>query len=242
MTSHWGSDGTVSAAAVGWIDRVSTGDGRLVLACAGAALRQRHPETVRYAQSHHGDRLDLEYQCQRRSAALHARRPNALPGARRARDHRDQHRRGTRIGIPSLAPTTTSRLGAGRLKLIGFYTQRWGPNFNELTTQPDGATVPTGSRFSRDSTEGERVLRSEYRWRGWDADWTLSAEAAYNFIDATSVFEVLDDNGDYFQVIPHPRCQFTRRGEARREHPGFQPCLGQAAGRCRSTGEWSTAC
>jgi outer membrane receptor for ferrienterochelin and colicins len=107
-------------------------------------------------------------------------------------------------------------LGAGRLKVIGLYTQRWGPNSSELTTLPEGDTVPTGSRFSRDSTEGERVLRTEYRWGAWDADWTLSGEAAYNFIDATSVFEVLDANGDY-QVIPIPGASARveeKRGES----------------------------
>jgi outer membrane receptor for ferrienterochelin and colicins len=59
-------------------------------------------------------------------------------------------------------------LGAGRFKVIGLYTQRWGPNSSDLTTLPDGETIPTGSRFSRDSTEGERVLRAEYRWNAWN--------------------------------------------------------------------------
>lgn len=107
-------------------------------------------------------------------------------------------------------------LGPGRLKLIGFYTQRWGPNFNEQTTQQDGAPVPTGSRFSRDSTQGERVLRSEYRWSAWNADWTISGEAAYNFVDATSLFEVLDGNGD-FQVVDIPGASSRveeKRGES----------------------------
>jgi hypothetical protein len=92
-------------------------------------------------------------------------------------------------------------LGSGRLKLIGLYTERWGPDFNELTTQQEGTAVPTGSRFSRDSTQGERVLRTEYRWRAWDADWSISGEAAYNFIDADSTYEELDSNGEY-QIVP----------------------------------------
>ena len=107
-------------------------------------------------------------------------------------------------------------LGSGRLKLIGLYTERWGPNFNELTTQQEGEAVPTGSKFSRDSTQGERVLRTEYRWRAWDADWTISGEAAYNFIDATSTFEVLDSNGAY-QIIPLPGASSRvdeKRGES----------------------------
>lgn len=107
-------------------------------------------------------------------------------------------------------------LGPGRLKLIGFYTERWGPNFNQLTTQPDGAAEPTGSRFSRDSTQAERVVRTEYRWRGWAADWSISGEAAYNFIDANSTFEVLDSNGEY-QLVDLPGASSRvdeKRGES----------------------------
>lgn len=107
-------------------------------------------------------------------------------------------------------------LGTGRLKFIGFYTQRWGDNVNALATLPEGATTPTGSRFSRDSTEGERVLRSEYRWNGWNADWSISAEAAYNFIDATSTFEVLDASGGYHLIdIPGASSRVEeKRGES----------------------------
>jgi outer membrane receptor for ferrienterochelin and colicins len=91
-------------------------------------------------------------------------------------------------------------LGAGRLKLVGFFTEREGPNNNEQTSLVDGATVPTGSRFSRDSTEGERVLRTEYRWKGLGADWTLAAEAAHNFIDVTGALDVIDGAGTYQPV------------------------------------------
>jgi outer membrane receptor for ferrienterochelin and colicins len=118
-------------------------------------------------------------------------------------------------------------LGAGRFKIIGLYTQRWGTNINELTSLLEGETVPTGSRFSRDSAEGERVLRAEYRWRGWNSDWTVSGEAAYNFIDATSVFEVLDGVGNY-QVIPIPGAS-ARVDEKRGESIlGFSKSLSKA--------------
>lgn len=91
-------------------------------------------------------------------------------------------------------------LGSGRLKLIGFYTNREGPSFNEQTTLVDGAAVPGGSRFSRDSTEGERVLRGEYRWKALGGDWTVSAETAYNFIDATGALDARDAGGAYQPV------------------------------------------
>lgn len=88
-------------------------------------------------------------------------------------------------------------LGPGRLKLVGFFSARSGPNVNEFTTLPDGASVPTGSRFGRDSTEGERVGRAEFRWKQWAADWTLSGEMAHNFVDVEGSLETLDPDGEY---------------------------------------------
>jgi outer membrane receptor for ferrienterochelin and colicins len=90
-------------------------------------------------------------------------------------------------------------LGEGRLKWIGFFTQRPASTSSEQTTLVDGASVPAGSRFSRDSTEGERVLRAEYRWKALGGDWTVSGEAAYNFVDATGSLDVLDAIG-----VPQP--------------------------------------
>lgn len=88
-------------------------------------------------------------------------------------------------------------LGDGRLKLVGLVSQFDGPNRNEISTLEDGSSIPQGSRFTRDSTEGERVLRGEYRWKALDADWTLSAEGAYNFVDAEGALEVRDETGAY---------------------------------------------
>ena len=39
------------------------------------------------------------------------------------------------------------------------------------------------------------MLRSEYRWKALGGDWTISGEAAYNFIDATGKLDVLDADG-----------------------------------------------
>jgi outer membrane receptor for ferrienterochelin and colicins len=86
--------------------------------------------------------------------------------------------------------------GVGRWKLVGFYSQRHGPEQNSLTTAQQGE-VTTGNRFARDSKQGERVLRSEYRWRALASDWTVSAEGAWNFIDATGTYAELDAMGQY---------------------------------------------
>jgi hypothetical protein len=106
--------------------------------------------------------------------------------------------------------------GAGRLKLIGFFSHRNGPSESTLITLEDGQTVPTGLRFTRDSTQGERVGRAEYRWKALDSDWTLSGEAAYNYVDAAGSLEVLDDMGQ-FQPLALPGASSRvaeRRGES----------------------------
>ena len=87
-------------------------------------------------------------------------------------------------------------LGEGRLKLVGYFSQRQGPNVSEQTSVTEGE-IPTASRFSRDSTEGERVARAEYRWKRFGGDWSLSAEVAQNFIDAKATLDDLDANGVY---------------------------------------------
>ncbi|MEJ0099640.1 MAG: hypothetical protein WDO12_07855 [Pseudomonadota bacterium] len=88
-------------------------------------------------------------------------------------------------------------LGAQRLKLIGYFSEREGPNNSELLTYTDGVTIPAGSRFSQDGTEGERVGRAEYRGKALGGDWTLSGEAAYNFINVDGSLEDLDASGVY---------------------------------------------
>lgn len=91
-------------------------------------------------------------------------------------------------------------LGAGRMKLVGLFSERSGPSVDEFTVLEDGATIPTGARFLRDSTEGERVGRAEFRWKQAGADWTLSGELAHNFVDADGSLETLDDAGEYQPV------------------------------------------
>ncbi len=107
-------------------------------------------------------------------------------------------------------------LGAGRLKLIGFYSARHGSSVDTLTSLAAGAAVATGSRFSQDSRQGERVVRGEYRWNALDADWTLSGEAAYNFINVIGALDGLNGAGS-FQPLDLPGASSRvaeRRGES----------------------------
>jgi hypothetical protein len=103
--------------------------------------------------------------------------------------------------------------GAGRAKFIGFFSNRRGQNLDTFTTLVEGDPIPTGARFGRDSKQGERVARAEYRWKALDADWTVSSEVAWNFVDATGSLAVLDDMGQ-FQPADLPGA--TSRVEERR--------------------------
>ncbi len=89
----------------------------------------------------------------------------------------------------------------GRLKLIAFQRFEHSPNDNLfLQTFTDGS-ASEGSQFNTIQDEGESILRSELRWSGGQNDWQLSLEGAYNFLDRTSEFLVLDPDG-IFQEEP----------------------------------------
>jgi outer membrane receptor for ferrienterochelin and colicins len=91
-------------------------------------------------------------------------------------------------------------LATGKLKLVGFFSQKQGPNDDVFIRTEEGSR-PTGSRFLQDSAEGERVARAEFRWKDLGTDWRLSAEAGHNFVDARGALEILDANG-VFQPSP----------------------------------------
>ena len=93
-------------------------------------------------------------------------------------------------------------LGGGRLKLIGLQRFEHSPGSDFFgQTFTDGVTVPNGSRFNRVTDEGESILRAEYGWKtAGGADWGLSIEGAYNFLDNEATLAVLDSQG-IFQPV-----------------------------------------
>lgn len=89
-------------------------------------------------------------------------------------------------------------LGGGRLKLIGLQRYDYSPStttFQSLLQAP--GSVARGLLFERTSSEGESVLRGEYRWGSAGADWQLAAEAAYNFLDVRSAIGSLQPDGSF---------------------------------------------
>ncbi len=88
-------------------------------------------------------------------------------------------------------------LGKGRLKLIGFHRFEHSEFGNIFRSDFTDGTLPSGQRFDQAIDEGESVGRAEYRWKAGKADWQVSVEGAYNFLEAKSEFFTLSTNGDF---------------------------------------------
>jgi outer membrane receptor for ferrienterochelin and colicins len=80
------------------------------------------------------------------------------------------------------------KLGSGRLKLVGFHRFEHSPFRDIFRVTPAGGGAITGQQFSQTIDEGESVARAEYRWKGGKADWQISAEGAFNYLDSESAF------------------------------------------------------
>jgi hypothetical protein len=104
-------------------------------------------------------------------------------------------------------------LGGGRLKLIGFHRFEHSPFVNQFRITPTDGSPESGQNFVQSIDEGESVLRAEYRWKAGKTDWQISAEGAFNYLDAESEFFRLD-NGGVFQPVPLPNA--TARVEEKR--------------------------
>jgi outer membrane receptor for ferrienterochelin and colicins len=93
-------------------------------------------------------------------------------------------------------------VGGGRLKVAGLWRSADGDGRNlylrDVTLGTDG-----GQQFKRDTRDGERVLRAEFGWKQGAGDWQVSAEGAFNFLEATSRLLVMDATGA-FQSVPIP--------------------------------------
>lgn len=79
-------------------------------------------------------------------------------------------------------------LGAGTLKLIGLHRFEDSDFGNTFRLFEDGE-APFTSIFNNQVDEGEYIFRPEYNWKsGSGADWQLSWEGAFNFLDSTTEF------------------------------------------------------
>lgn len=94
--------------------------------------------------------------------------------------------------------------GNGRLKLIGLHRAAHVPVEEEVRLRRDDGGAPdSGSRFVREATEREAIARGEYRWKAAGADWQVSAEGAFNRLDADAELSLLEPDGS-FRAVPLP--------------------------------------
>jgi outer membrane receptor for ferrienterochelin and colicins len=91
-------------------------------------------------------------------------------------------------------------LEGGRLKLVGFRRFEYSPNDNLFRRDFTNGMAAEGSQFNRKADEAETIGRAEFGWKGGKADWSVSAEAAHNYLDSES--ELLELVGDEF--VPQP--------------------------------------
>ncbi|NJM49750.1 MAG: TonB-dependent receptor plug domain-containing protein [Sphingomonadales bacterium] len=92
-------------------------------------------------------------------------------------------------------------VAGGRLKLIGYNRFEHSPTNSFFRQIFSDGSPDDASRFERTANEGESIARGEYSWKNGHADWRISAEGVYNFLDAQSGLFVLDEDG-VFQPEP----------------------------------------
>ena len=90
--------------------------------------------------------------------------------------------------------------GPGQLKLIGLTKYSKEPYVSTaiLDFLDDSASI--GDRFDRTGKNNEHIARAEYGWKGWGADWLVSAEAAFNKLDSVSRIFELDADGEFDEI------------------------------------------
>ena len=112
---------------------------------------------------------------------------------------RDNRRTG---GSPEyeISGDITFPLGSGSLKLIGLENYDGEASDDRVTDTPLDGGVATGSRFTQDGGDGERIARFEYGWGMWGAEWQLAGEAAFNRLDRFSGLFELAPDGSYVSI------------------------------------------
>lgn len=78
-------------------------------------------------------------------------------------------------------------LRSGRLKLIAYQRFEHSPETNQTVVRSIADAELRRRVFSRDSDEGESIVRGEYRWKSKrNHDWQFALETVYNFVDTQS--------------------------------------------------------
>ncbi len=79
-------------------------------------------------------------------------------------------------------------VAGGRLKLVGYRRFEHSPTSSIFRRDFANGAAAVGSRFNRVADEAETIARSEFSWKSGKTDWSVSAEAAYNYLDSRDQF------------------------------------------------------
>ncbi|WP_336985793.1 TonB-dependent receptor plug domain-containing protein [Altererythrobacter aquiaggeris] len=90
--------------------------------------------------------------------------------------------------------------GPGRLKLVALQRGDKDDFVDTVNESYFGADEPSGSRFSANSEEIERIARAEFNWAWGVADWQISGEAAFNRLDRVAALFELGTAGDFSEI------------------------------------------
>ncbi len=105
-------------------------------------------------------------------------------------------------------------VAGGRLKLVGYRRFEHSPNQSQFLRNFADGSIPEGSQFNRTADEGETIARSEFSWKWGKSDWSVSAEAAFNFLDSRSELLLLDSGVFIPEPLDNPETRVSeRRGQ-----------------------------
>ncbi|MBY9065623.1 TonB-dependent receptor plug domain-containing protein [Hyphomonas sp. WL0036] len=111
--------------------------------------------------------------------------------------------------------------GPGRLKFIGLARREHSPFIDRFEMGAFDGTGLYASNFEQTVDEGEYILRSEYALQaGEGRDWQISAEGAFNYLDAEAALEEASGGGPLVEVpldLANSRVE-ERRGEITLTH------------------------
>ncbi len=85
--------------------------------------------------------------------------------------------------------------GPGRLKLIGLHRNEALPQVTLADTSFSDGSALAGSQFTRDVSQGETIIRSEYTFPALDGNFVAAIEGAANFLDIDADLLVRDAAG-----------------------------------------------
>jgi hypothetical protein len=92
--------------------------------------------------------------------------------------------------------------GPGRLKFIGLGRLEHSPFVDRFKMGAFDGTGQFASNFHQTVDEGEYILRSEYALQtGQGRDWQISAEGAFNFLEAEAALEQATGGGPLLPVV-----------------------------------------